>query len=165
MEVSIAGSSQQWKVNLAGEIISAGTAEGTVLGGCLTLVETTLGTPWELDTTDSILLLEDRGMKPWQIDRALMHLSQAGKFRNIKGIVLGEFPECDPPLKGSPTAREVCERILQPLGIPIAYGAAIGHTPRPMLTIPLGIRARLTAEDSGTLEFLETAVTPVEKGK
>jgi muramoyltetrapeptide carboxypeptidase len=128
-------------------------------------VETTLGTPWELDTAESILLLEDRGMKPWQIDLALMHLSQAGKFKSVKAIILGEFPECDPPVKGSPAAREVCERILKPLGIPIVYGAAVGHTPRPMLTIPLGIRARLTAEGAGTLEFLESAVTPLGKEK
>ena len=165
LESAISAASPQWKVNLLGEAIFLGSAEGTVLGGCLTLVETTLGTPWELDTADSILLLEDRGMKPWQIDRALMHLSQAGKFKNVKAIVLGEFPECDPPVKGSATVKEVCERILKPLGIPIVYGAAVGHTPRPMLTIPLGIRARLTAEGPGRLEFLETAVIPLEKEK
>ena len=160
LEAAISGSSANWQVNLGGEARVQGTAEGVVLGGCMTLVETTLGTPWELDTRDSILLLEDRGMKPWQIDRALMHLSQAGKFKNVKAIILGEFPECDPPVKGSPTAKEVCERILSPLAIPIVFGAAIGHTPRPMLTIPLGVRAKLIAADSGTLEFSETAVAP-----
>lgn len=165
LQAALSGASSQWKVNLLGEPTSAGSAEGTVFGGCLTLLETTLSTPWELDTADSILLLEDRGMKPWQIDRALMHLSQAGKFKNVKAIVLGEFPECEPPVKGSPTAKEVCERILRPLGIPVVYGAAVGHTPRAMLTIPLGIRGRLTAEGTGTLEFLETAVTPLEKGE
>ena len=74
--------------------------------------------------------------------------------------MLGEFPDCAPPVAGSPAAKEVCERILKPLAIPIVYGAAVGHTPRPMLTVPLGIRARLNAEGSGTLEFLETAVIP-----
>jgi muramoyltetrapeptide carboxypeptidase len=148
------------KSSLAGQTMRPGIAEGVLLGGCLTLVATTLGTPWELDTSGSILLLEDRGMKPWQIDRALMHLLHAGKFRGVEAIVLGEFPDCDPPVAGSPTAKEVCERILQPLGIPLVYGAAVGHTPRPMLTIPLGIRARLGAEGAGTLEFLESAVLP-----
>jgi muramoyltetrapeptide carboxypeptidase len=160
LELALHGSSTNWKINLHGESMFAGFAEGVVLGGCLTLIEATLGTPWALDTTGSILLLEDRGMKPWQIDRALMHLMQAGKFRGVMGIVLGEFPECEPPMKGSPTAKEVCERILKPLGIPLVYGAAVGHTPRPMLTVPLGIPARLSAEGSGTLELLETAVTP-----
>ncbi len=165
LEAALFGALPRWSVDLQGESIAPGVAEGTVLGGCLTLVETTIGTPWELDTAGSILLLEDRGMKPWQIDRALMHLMQAGKFRGVKGIVLGDFPECDPPVAGSPTAREVCKRILQPLGIPIVYGAPVGHTSRPMLTIPLGIRAKLTAKDKGTLEFLESAVIPSGQGK
>lgn len=159
-EAALFGTSSRWKVNLSGETMQQGSTEGIVLGGCLTLIETTLGTPWELDTSTSILLLEDRGMKPWQIDRALMHLTQAGKFLGVKGIVLGEFPDCEPPVAGSPTAKDVCERILKPLGIPIVYGAAVGHTPRPMLTIPLGIRANLIAEGTGSLEFLETAVIP-----
>jgi muramoyltetrapeptide carboxypeptidase len=159
-EAALFGSSSHWKINLNSESMRQGSAEGIVLGGCLTLVETTLGTPWELDTEGGILLLEDRGMKPWQIDRALMHLMQAGKFRGVKGIVLGEFPDCEPPVAGSPTAKDVCERILKPLGVPIVYGAAVGHTLRPMLTVPLGIRARLTAEGTGALEFLESAVIP-----
>ncbi len=160
LEAALFGTTPNWNVDLQGEALVPGIAEGTVLGGCLTLVETTIGTPWELDTTNSILLLEDRAMKPWQIDRALMHLMQAGKFRGLQGIVLGDFPECDPPVAGSPTAKDVCARILKPLGVPIVYGAPVGHTFRPMLTIPLGIRAKLTAQASGTLEFLESAVTP-----
>jgi muramoyltetrapeptide carboxypeptidase len=99
-------------------------------------------------------------MKPWQVDRALMHLKQAGKFEGIRGMVLGEFPECDVPVTGSPTVRDICVRILEGLGVPIVYGAAIGHTPRPMLTVPLGVKARLTARGEGELEILEPAVVP-----
>lgn len=159
LEAALFGAKNSWRVDLGGEAMAPGFAEGIVLGGCLTLVETSLGTPWELDTAGCVLLLEDRGMKPWQIDRALMHLIQTGKFRSVRGIVLGDFPDCESPVAGSPDARAVCERILKPLGIPIVFGAAVGHTSRPMLTIPLGIRAKLMAEGSGTLEFLETAVT------
>ena len=54
--------------------------------------------------------------------------------------------------------RDVCARILAPIGIAIVYGAPIGHTARSILTIPLGVRARLNAEGSGTLEILEPAV-------
>ena len=157
---ALSGSSSTWALDLHGEALVPGAAEGRVLGGCMTLVETSLGTPWELDTTDSILLLEDRGMKPWQVDRALMHLLQARKLQTVRGIVLGEFPECEPPVPGSPTVKEVCERLLGSLGVPIVYGAAVGHTLRPMRTVPLGIRARLTAERSGELQFLESAVLP-----
>lgn len=147
-----------WKLRLKGEPVLAGQSMGRVLGGCMTLVEATLGTPWELDTKDSILLLEDRAMKPYQVDRVLMHLKQAGKFQAVRGIVLGEFPDSPPVVAGAPTVREVCARILRPLGIPIVFGAPVGHTPRPMLTIPLGIKARLDADGEGTLEYLESAV-------
>ncbi len=150
-----------WTVALSGaEGLSPGKTDGTLLGGCLTLVETTLGTAWELDTHGAILVLEDRGMKPWQVDRALMHLKQAGKFRGVSGVILGDFPECEGPA-GTETVRDVAQRILKPLGFPIVWGAAIGHTSRPMLTLPLGVRARVSADESGsaTLEILEPACT------
>ena len=147
-----------WEIPLRGETLARGTSEGVLLGGCLTLVQTTLGTPWELDTTDAILLLEDRAMKPYQVDRALMHLHQAGKFRSVRGVILGEFPECDPPVAGSPSVRDVCNRLLGPLGVPMIFGAPVGHTPRAMLTIPLGVRGRLAAEGEGKLTILESAV-------
>jgi muramoyltetrapeptide carboxypeptidase len=149
-----------WSLPLQGSALAGGEGEGTLLGGCLTLVATTLGTPWELDTRGAILLLEDRGMKPWQVDRALIHLQQAGKFKDVHGIVLGDFPDCAAPVEGSPTVLDVCERILKPLGIPIVFGAPVGHTVRPMLTVPLGVRARLHASGTGSLEILEAAVTP-----
>jgi muramoyltetrapeptide carboxypeptidase len=147
-----------WKLPLKGEPVLTGQAMGRVLGGCMTLVEATIGTPWELDTKDSILILEDRAMKPYQVDRVLMHLKQAGKLERVRGIVLGEFPESTPAVAGAPSVKEVCARILRPFGIPIVFGVPVGHTERPMLTIPMGIRARLDAEGEGSLEFLEPAV-------
>jgi len=148
-----------WMLDLRGASFNAGVAEGVLLGGCMTLVETSLGTPWELDTSGAILLLEDRGMKPYQVDRALMHLKQAGKLKNVRGIILGEFPESEPPIAGGPTVREVCQRILGELGVPLVWGAPVGHTSRPVLTLPLGVRARLRASGAGQLEILEPAVT------
>ena len=148
-----------WSIALQAESLFEGHAEGVTLGGCLTLLETTIGTPWELDTRDSILVLEDTGMKPYQVDRALMHLLQAGKFEGVRGIVLGDFPGGPPIVAGSPTTRDVCKRVLAPLNIPVVYGAPIGHTDRPMLTVPLGIQAKLHATGGGTVEFLEAAVS------
>jgi muramoyltetrapeptide carboxypeptidase len=147
-----------WMIPLQGETLQRGSAEGIVLGGAMTLFEATIGTPWELGTDGAILILEDRAMKPYQIDRVLMHLKHAGKLSTIRGLVLGDFPDCEPPVAGSPSVRDVCARILAPLGIPIVYGAPIGHTARSILTIPLGVRARLSAEGSGALEILEPAV-------
>lgn len=148
--------SHGWRLDLRGETLCFGHAEGTILGGCLTLVEATLGTPWEISTSGAILLLEDCGMKPYQVDRALIHLRQAGKFKGVRAIVLGEFPECEPPA-GGPSVRNVFERILEPLKIPAVWGAPVGHTPRAMLTVPLGVKARLVAQGSCRLEILEPA--------
>ena len=145
-----------WIVDLKSDALAPGTVEGLLLGGCLTLVETSLGTPWELDTSGAILILEDRGMKPWQVDRALMHLKQAGKYRSIAAVILGEFPESVGPA-GSETVKDVARRILEPLGIPVAWGAAVGHTSRPMLTLPIGVRARLSTQGGARLEILEPA--------
>jgi muramoyltetrapeptide carboxypeptidase len=147
-----------WSVPLQGETFTRGKAEGTLLGGCITLIETSLGTPWELDTRGSILLLEDRGVKPYQLDRMLLHLRQAGKFEGVRGIILGEFPESDAPEGSTVTVADVCKRVLGPLRIPIVFGAPVGHTTRPMLTMPLGVRAKLHASGEGRIDILEPAV-------
>jgi muramoyltetrapeptide carboxypeptidase len=148
---------QGWPIPLPGTAaVMPGSSDGTLVGGCLTLIETALGTPWELDTHGAILVLEDRGMKPWQVDRALMHLKQAGKLRGVSGILLGEFPECEGPA-GTETVLDVARRILGTLGFPVVWGAAVGHTKRPMLTLPLGVRARLKADETSRLEILEPA--------
>jgi len=147
-----------WEISLRGECIRGGSAAGRIAGGCLTMLQTTLGTGFEPDTEGAILVLEDRGMKPYQVDRALRHLYQAGKFKKVSGFLIGDFPDCDPPAPGSLPIREICEGILGPLKVPIVYGAPIGHTKRAMLTIPLGVRAKLHAKGEGMLEILEPAV-------
>jgi muramoyltetrapeptide carboxypeptidase len=153
---AITETKQGWAMDLRGEAFSPGAAEGTLLGGCLTMIETSLGTPWELDTHGAILMLEDRAMKPWQVDRALMHLKQAGKFRSVAGVILGEFPESAEPT-GSETVKDVARRTLEPLGIPAVWGAPVGHCSRPMLTLPIGVRARLSIDVATRLDILEPA--------
>jgi muramoyltetrapeptide carboxypeptidase len=155
---SVSETKSKWKIPLRGQVLASGSASGRVVGGCLTMLQTTLGTDFEPDTSGAILVLEDRGMKPYQVDRALRHLYQAGMFEKVAGVILGDFPDCDPPSSSSPIVPEICAEILGPLDIPIVYGAPIGHTKRPMLTIPLGVRARLKAKGEGALEILEPAV-------
>jgi muramoyltetrapeptide carboxypeptidase len=148
-----------WQIDLCGEALWPGTAKGVLLGGCLTLVESTLGTPWELDTRGAILVLEDRGMKPYQVDRALTHLRQAGKFEGVAGVILGDFPESEGPLFTENVA-DVAMRILSPLKVPYVFGSPIGHTTRPMLTLPLGVRVEFSAVGPGVLQVLEPACVP-----
>ena len=159
MRASISEAERGWNTALRGEVLVDGEAEGRLLGGAMTIIEATFGTPWELDTRGAVLILEDRGMKPYQVDRVLMHFKQAGKLDGVAGIVLGDFPDCEPPVAGSPTVRDVCSRILGDLGVPVVFGAPVGHTTRAMLTLPLGVNARLRAHGDGTLEILEGAVT------
>jgi muramoyltetrapeptide carboxypeptidase len=155
-EQAFSATTSGWTIKLEGETLVRGNAEGTVLGGCLTLIVSTLGTPWAINTKGAILALEDRGMKPWQVDRALMHLKQAGKLDRAAGLLLGDFPECEGPA-GSSNVREVVSRITRKFDVPVVWNIPFGHTERPMLTIPLGVRARLTANASPTLEILEAA--------
>jgi muramoyltetrapeptide carboxypeptidase len=154
---AVSGVRAGWEIPLRGEVLVRGEATGVLLGGCLTLLETTLGTSWELDTRGAILLLEDRAVKPYQLDRTLLHLMQAGKFQGVRAIVLGDFPESRPPRGGRVTVSDVCRRLLAPLGVPVVFGAPVGHTARPMLTLPLGVRARLRARGEGKLQILEPA--------
>lgn len=147
-----------WDLPLGGEALREGEAEGRLVGGCLTLIRALIGTAWETDTEDRILLLEDCNMKPYQVDRALMHLKLAGKFEGVRGVLLGDFPGCEPTEAGAATIRDVAQRVLAPLAIPVVFGAPVGHTLRPMLTLPLGVLIRLEAKGSGVLNILEPAV-------
>lgn len=156
---SLTATNDGWSIDLQATDLSTDILGGVLLGGCLTLVESTLGTPWEIDTEGAILVLEDRAMKPYQVDRALMHLKQAGKFRRVTGIILGEFPECDPPAGGE-TVEAVARRILRSHGVPIVWGVPIGHTSRSMLTLPLGVHAELSSAGRGVLKILEPACVP-----
>ena len=147
-----------WEVPLDAEPLVEGAGEGRIVGGCLTLVRSLIGTEWEPDTDGAILLLEDCNMKPYQVDRALMHLKLAGKFDGVRAFLLGDFPGCEPALRGEPGVRDVLLRLLAPYGVPVVWAAPVGHTRRPMLTIPLGVRARLESRGSCRLEILESAV-------
>jgi muramoyltetrapeptide carboxypeptidase len=155
---AVSETKSKWKIPLGGQTLVEGICTGRLVGGCLTMLQTALGTGFDPNTKNAILVLEDRGMKPYQVDRALRHLYQAGIFEKVVGIVLGDFPDCDPPSSSSPIVPEICAEILGPLDVPIVYGAPIGHTLRPMLTIPLGVRAKLHAKGEGALEILEPAV-------
>ncbi len=64
---------------------------GNLTGGNLTLVENSLGTEWQIKTIDKILFLEDVGVKPYQLDRSLYHLKQAGIFNHVKAVILGSY--------------------------------------------------------------------------
>ena len=139
-------------------VLRPGAAEGRLIGGCLSLVVATLGTSYEIDTTDSILVLEDVDTKPYQIDRMLTQLIQAGKFESVRGVVFGEMLNCMQTSNQGYTLQEVILDVLADTTVPILFGFPTGHTTRPNAMVPFGVRARLQLDAKSVFELLEPAV-------
>ena len=140
-----------------------GSAEGTLYGGCLSMLAASLGTPYEIQTEDTLLFIEDVAAKPFQIDRMLMQLKLAGKFKTVCGIVFGEMIDCIQSENQQYTLEEVILRVVGDLGIPIAYGLRSGHVSRGNVTLPIGVRARLeVGSNTASLQITEAA-TDVSK--
>lgn len=144
------------------KVLLEGEAEGTLYGGCLSMLAASLGTPYQIETHDAILFIEDVAAKPFQVDRMLMQLKLAGKLEGVRGIVFGEMLDCvQPGVEQDYTLEEVVTRVLSDLHIPIAYGLRSGHVTRENVTLPLGVRCALAAGKEGVrLRLLESSVAP-----
>jgi len=152
-----------WDVPLGADVtgLVEGRAEGTLYGGCLSILVSSLGTPDEINTADTILFLEDLAAKPYQIDRMLMQLKLAGLFDNVRGIVFGEMLECVQTANQGYTLQEVVTRIVGDLDVPVAFGVRSGHVSAGNITLPFGVQARLMVSGGKVaLRVLESAVTP-----
>lgn len=139
--------------------IRAGLARGPIVGGNLSLLCSTLGTPWEIETAGRILLLEDRGEKPYRVDRLLVQLRQAGKLSSIAGLLLGEFKGSQPGEQGGRERQamdEVLEENTADLGVPVASGLPVGHGEH-NIPLPLGVPAEMDSEKN-RVSILESAV-------
>jgi len=132
-----------------------GVAEGELVGGCLSIITTSLGTRYEIDTDGKILFIEDLGEPPYRLDRMLTHLQLAGKFRSIAGLILGSFIDCEPG-RGGYKAGDVLRDMLSRLHVPVLAGFPLGHGTENW-AVPFGVRARVDA-DARVLELLEPAV-------
>lgn len=138
-----------------------GEAMGVLRGGCLSLLATAAGTPWALQTggEPTLLFLEDVDEKPYRIDRLLMQLRQTGALEGVAGIVFGDMKGCSPALDADYSLEDVILEALAGLDVPVALGLSSGHTTHPFVTLPLGVRARLTCGDEARFEILEPAVS------
>jgi muramoyltetrapeptide carboxypeptidase len=140
--------------------IQGGRASGRLIGGNLSLIVATMGTPFEIDTRGKILFIEDTGEQPYQVDRMLTNLRLAGKFEQAAGVVFGECSECGPrdykpSFASTLSLGEVLDSILGSQKTPVLTGLTIGHT-SDQLTLPLGVMATLDA-DKGELTITEAA--------
>jgi muramoyltetrapeptide carboxypeptidase len=151
--------SASWSIPTQGvEVLQPGRAQGRLHGGCLSLLVASLGTPFEIETEETILFVEDVGEKPYQIDRMLMQLALAGKFEGVRGIVFGEMLDCVQPGGQDYTLQQIIKRVLAEYKIPVVYGLQSGHVSSGNITLPLGVQAELAADDSGVqLKILEAA--------
>jgi muramoyltetrapeptide carboxypeptidase len=129
-----------------------------LLGGTLTQLMASLGTPWAFDPPgDCILFVEDVGERPYRIHRLLTQAAQAGILRKARAIVFGEFPGCDEP-GGDPALRDVLRDFTVDFGGPVLFNFPSGHTAGPTWTLPFGVRAEVVGGTAPVLRILDAAV-------
>ena len=156
------GGDTSWSVGASDglRVLRPGLADGKIVGGCLSIVAESLGTPYAMlpATEPRILFLEDTGERPYKWDRMLLHLRYAGMLENVAGIVFGDMRECIVP-EESDLLEQAILHALHDFAGPIAIGLRSGHVDTPNITLPLGLRARLdlSAAENPRLEFLEAA--------
>jgi muramoyltetrapeptide carboxypeptidase len=151
-----------WDVALGAGVsgLVEGDGEGVLYGGCLSILVASLGTPYAIKTAGTILFFEDLAAKPYQIDRMLMQLKLGGQLDAVRGIVFGEMVDCVQNAAQPYTLQEVVTRIVGGLGVPVAYGVRSGHVTSRNITLPFGVRAKLTVRGGQVaLKILEAAVT------
>lgn len=141
--------------------VCPGSCEGSIVGGNLTLICASLGTPYEIDTKGKILFFEDVDTEPWIFDHMLSHLRNAGKLNDAVGFVIGDCENCV-PFKYNPgyyvdtSIEDVIDYYIKPLGKPAIFGLPLGHG-KDLATLPIGVRARLDA-DNKKFTILESGV-------
>jgi muramoyltetrapeptide carboxypeptidase len=132
-----------------------GQARGRLVGGNLSLISALVGTPYELDTRDSILFLEDVGERPYRIDRMLSQMQLTGQLDQLAGVLLGQFTNCEP--RGENAAWDVTrvlKHYFERLDIPVLMNFPSGHHAFNS-TIPLGYQVELDA-DRGEVRVVES---------
>lgn len=136
--------------------LSAGIAEGELIGGNLSLLAALVGTPWAMQARGRIVFIEEIEEPYYRIDRMLMQLRLSGAFDGAAAVIFGQFTDCDPSGCTRPLT-EVLHELVEHLSVPVGYGYPFGHV-ADNWTLPQGVRARFDAQ-AGTLELLEAAVS------
>lgn len=138
-------------------VYRAGSAKGRLMGGCLSMLCSLIGTPYMPDFSESILVLEDIGESIYKIDRCFSQLAHAGILQKINGLVLGQFIDCQPK-NGAPSLmlKDVVEHYTKNLAIPVLGNFPYGHD-KARFTLPIGVQVKLDSS-RGVIEMLEPAV-------
>jgi muramoyltetrapeptide carboxypeptidase len=140
------------------EVLRRGEVQGTLFGGTLTQLLSSLGTPFAFDPpTGYVLFLDEVGERPYRLDRMVTQLRQTGLLARAAGVVIGELPQCDEP-SGEPTARAVMADLFDAFSGPVLIGFPSGHTVGPAMTLPFGVACRVVANERPRLVIEESAV-------
>lgn len=122
--------------------------KGKLVGGNLTLMCSLMGTPYEINTKNNIVLLEEINESPYVIDRMLSQLILSNKLPSAKAIILGHFTDCNPiSLDNSFTFNELIVDKLSSLKIPIIYNFPFGHS-YPNITLPIGVQFEFNSKEN-----------------
>ncbi len=127
-------------------VLQPGRATGTLHGGCLAILAESLGTPYAARPRGGVLFLEDIHTKPYQWDRMLLHLRFAGLLEGVAAIVFGDMAQCIAPEQEAFLDR-VLLHALQGFNGPILTGLRCGHVTGGNVTLPLGVRVDVAADD------------------
>lgn len=139
------------------EALHGGSARGLLVGGTLTQLMSSLGTPWAFEPPDgSVLFLEDIGERPYRIHRLLTQAAQAGWLVTCRAIVFGEFPGCDEP-GGDPAIKDVLRDFTAEFRGPVLFNFPSGHTTGATWTLPFGVEVEVTGRPA-VLRVLQAAV-------
>jgi muramoyltetrapeptide carboxypeptidase len=140
------------------ETLKDGEVGGLLVGGTLTQLAGSLGTPYAFDPPNgSILFFEDVNERPYRVERLLTQLIQAGILRDAAGVVFGEMRGCCEP-DNQVTVRAVIADILADFRGPVLFGFPSGHTTHPLVTLPFGVHARMVGGAIPKLIIEEAAV-------
>jgi muramoyltetrapeptide carboxypeptidase len=131
-----------------------GKTRGRLAGGNLTLLSSTLGTPYAIDPRGRVLVIEDVHEAPYRIDRYLSQLRLAGILDGIVGVVAGDFRSND--AKDLPEFDRVLRDYFSRMKKPVILNFPVGHIAR-NATLPLGALVELDG-DAGSLRVLENPV-------
>jgi len=153
-----------WKLGAESglQTLQEGAASGMLWGGCLSLLVSSLATPFELlpaHGENILLFVEDVGEKPYKIERMMQQWRAAGKMERVKGIIFGEMLACEQP-GSSYQLTDVLRRMFHDFDGPVAYGLRSGHVSRHNVTLPLGASAALECGENSDLTFHNGATLP-----
>ena len=142
-------------------VLRGGTASGQLGGGNLSVLCTTVGTPYQPSLKNNILFLEDHSEAPYRFDRMLTQLLNAGVLQQVAGVAVGINEACqDPCARRARTYRQTLQDVLRerllPLKVPVVTGLPFGHVPLNAM-LPIGIQATLDGI-KGDLVIAEAAV-------